>query len=55
MRVIQRGTHAIARLAHFGVGQPNNMERGQSRPEVNFDRYFRRINTRERAARNGGN
>ena len=51
--VIQRGAHAILGLAHLGVGQPDDGERRQARPEMNLDGHFGRINPRERTARHG--
>jgi len=55
MRVIEGRAHTVARLTYFGIGQSDDVKRGQSRPEMNFDGYLGRVNTRERAASNSSN
>jgi hypothetical protein len=35
-RVLDRGPHALARLADGGVAQPDDRERGQPRPQVDL-------------------
>jgi len=51
--VVERCPHAIACFAHFGVGQADDVKRRQSRPQVNFDRHFGRVDAYKRAARHG--
>ena len=50
VRVLQRGAHAVARLADLGLGQPDDVDRRQPAAEVHLDVDRRRGETRERAA-----
>ena len=47
---VERRAHAIARLAHLRIGQPDDVKGGQAGAEVNLDAYFGRINTRARGS-----
>ena len=53
-RVIERGAHAVLGFAHLGIGQADDIECRQPRPEVNLDRHFGRGNSCERATRDDG-
>ena len=44
LRILQRGAHAIARFAHLGVGQADEVERRKSIREVDLDFDGRRRN-----------
>jgi hypothetical protein len=49
LRVLQRSAHAVARLAHLGFREADEMERGQAAGEMHFDRHARSAGARERA------
>ena len=50
LRGLQRGAHAVARLAHFGIGQPYQAESGKAIGQMHLDRDLGRIKADERAA-----
>ena len=52
--VLQRRAHAIARFPHLGVGQADEVERGQSAGKMNLDRHERSVETRESARQDDG-
>jgi hypothetical protein len=55
VRMVERCAHAVARLAHLGVGQANDMERRQPRAEVHLHGHLGRVDAGKRAARHRSN
>ena len=55
LRVLQRRAHPVTAFPDFGVGQSDQIERGQPSREVHFDRDRRRIESGKRAAMQDGN
>ena len=53
-RVLDGGAHALARLLHLGVGEPDDGEGRQAAAEVHLDGDFRRIRAGEGAAPEDG-
>ena len=54
VRVLQRRAHAVARLAHLGLRQPDEIDARQAAGEMHLDRDRRRGEPGERAAAHDG-
>ncbi len=54
LRRLDRRTHTIARLAHLGVGEADEVELGQAVAEMDLDRDRRRLDPVERACMHEG-
>ena len=48
--VLEGTAHALARLLHFGVGQPHQRESGQAVGQMHFHRHSRGVQSKQGAA-----